>query len=85
LEITPNLADKMKEYYLQRGVGHYGVFNGGKWRSEIAPRIKRFIRAHDHEVGTGSGRHMAVPADWRGGNRRGGRANGTLKVASAAE
>jgi hypothetical protein len=61
---------------MQKGVGHYGVFNGGKWRSEIAPRIKRFIRSHDHVVGTGQGHQVTVPAGWHGPDRRGGRANG---------
>ena len=31
--------------YLQPGVGHYGIFNGRKWRAEILPRIKTFIEA----------------------------------------
>jgi poly(3-hydroxybutyrate) depolymerase len=31
--------------YLQPGVGHYGIFNGRKWRTEILPRIKGFIEA----------------------------------------
>ena len=30
-------------HYLQPGVGHYGVFNGSRFRSEIAPRIADFI------------------------------------------
>ncbi|HEY5598796.1 MAG TPA: polyhydroxyalkanoate depolymerase [Kiloniellales bacterium] len=86
LEITPNLADEMKEYHLQPRVGHYGVFNGGKWRSEIAPRIKRFIRTHDHEVGTGLGHQVAVLAGWSGPDRRGGRGGkGNGKAAAAAE
>ena len=51
LDITPNLPDTMKAYHLQKGVGHYGVFNGGKWRREIAPKIKAFIREHDRELG----------------------------------
>jgi poly(3-hydroxybutyrate) depolymerase len=28
-------------------VGHYGIFNGKRFRAEIAPRMARFIRAHD--------------------------------------
>ena len=32
--------------YLQPGVGHYGIFNGRKWRSDILPRIKTFIEAN---------------------------------------
>jgi poly(3-hydroxybutyrate) depolymerase len=35
-----------KVHYLQRGVGHYGVFNGSRFRAEIAPRIADFIATH---------------------------------------
>ncbi|HYZ63449.1 MAG TPA: polyhydroxyalkanoate depolymerase, partial [Acetobacteraceae bacterium] len=37
--------------HLQEGVGHYGIFNGRKWRSEILPRIKGFIEANDSPHG----------------------------------
>jgi poly(3-hydroxybutyrate) depolymerase len=36
-----------KAHYLQHEVGHYGVFNGSRYRAEIAPRIRDFIRAFD--------------------------------------
>jgi poly(3-hydroxybutyrate) depolymerase len=32
--------------YIQAGVGHYGVFNGSRWRAEIAPRIRDFIHSN---------------------------------------
>ena len=44
LDLTPNLPDERKAYHLQEKVGHYGVFNGSRFRSIIAPRIARFIR-----------------------------------------
>ena len=47
LELTPNLSADRKVYYLQKGVGHYGVFNGSRFRSEIAPRICDFIATHE--------------------------------------
>ena len=28
-------------------VGHYGIFNGSRFRREIAPRIAKFVRTHD--------------------------------------
>jgi poly(3-hydroxybutyrate) depolymerase len=34
-----------KYHYVQPGVGHYGVFNGRRWRTEIQPRIRDFIRS----------------------------------------
>ncbi|WP_248304563.1 polyhydroxyalkanoate depolymerase [Breoghania sp. L-A4] len=44
--ISPNIPDDKREHYEQPGVGHYGVFNGSRYRSEIAPRIRDFIRTH---------------------------------------
>jgi poly(3-hydroxybutyrate) depolymerase len=40
------LPDDMREHYEQKGVGHYGVFNGRRWREQIAPRVKAFMRKH---------------------------------------
>lgn len=45
-ELFRKVPDSMQTDYIQDGVGHYGVFNGSRWRSEIAPRIKDFIRSH---------------------------------------
>ena len=39
------VPDARRLQYLQAGVGHYGIFNGRKWRGEILPRIKAFIQA----------------------------------------
>jgi poly(3-hydroxybutyrate) depolymerase len=46
LDLTPNLSAAKKEHHLQAGVGHYGVFNGSRYRLEIAPRIKAFMARH---------------------------------------
>jgi poly(3-hydroxybutyrate) depolymerase len=43
--LTPHLADEKRVHYEQPGVGHYGLFNGARFRGEIAPRIKQFITA----------------------------------------
>ena len=48
--ICPNIPDDMRHHYMQPDVGHYGVFNGSRFRSEIAPRILDF--AHTHARGT---------------------------------
>ena len=44
LDLTPNLAAERKAYHLQEAVGHYGVFNGSRFRTIIAPRIAAFVR-----------------------------------------
>ncbi|MBI4273804.1 MAG: polyhydroxyalkanoate depolymerase [Rhizobiales bacterium] len=38
-----NIPADRKAHYLQLGVGHYGVFNGSRFRAEIAPRIADFV------------------------------------------
>jgi poly(3-hydroxybutyrate) depolymerase len=43
LQLTPNLSTDKKRYHLQMRVGHYGVFNGSRFRKEIAPAIAEFI------------------------------------------
>ncbi len=44
--LTPNIPDNKREHYLQEGVGHYGIFNGSRWRSMIQPKIAAFIATH---------------------------------------
>lgn len=43
-DIVPNVAAQDRWHYVQPGVGHYGVFNGTRWRTEIQPRIREMIR-----------------------------------------
>ena len=47
LNISTALPDEMKHYHLAKGVGHYGIFNGSKWRERIAPVVEGWIRTHD--------------------------------------
>ena len=37
------IPDHRRVHYVQKGVGHYGVFNGSRFRSEIVPRISDFM------------------------------------------
>lgn len=42
--LCSNIPDNRRADYVQPKVGHYGVFNGSRFRAEIAPRITDFIR-----------------------------------------
>ncbi|MBN9468944.1 MAG: polyhydroxyalkanoate depolymerase [Bosea sp.] len=46
-DLCVNIPDDLRAEYLQMGVGHYGVFNGSRFRSEIAPRISDFMLTLD--------------------------------------
>jgi len=44
-ELCSNIPAERKQHYMQLGVGHYGVFNGSRFRTEIVPRICAFHAA----------------------------------------
>jgi poly(3-hydroxybutyrate) depolymerase len=46
LDLATHLPQAKKKYLLARDVGHYGIFNGSKWRTRIAPVIEDWIGAH---------------------------------------
>jgi len=44
--LTKAIPAKDKQHFEAKGVGHYGIFSGRKYREMIYPRIREFIRAH---------------------------------------
>jgi poly(3-hydroxybutyrate) depolymerase len=47
LHLCTNLPRSKKLHYMQPNVGHYGIFNGSRYRQEIVPRIVSFMADHD--------------------------------------
>ena len=45
-DLCVNLPKDKQLYHLQKDVGHYGVFNGSRFRRDIAPAIKNFMARH---------------------------------------
>ncbi len=46
LDIADKLPAAKKKYHLAEEVGHYGIFNGRKWRERIAPVVEDWIAQH---------------------------------------
>ncbi|NJR80171.1 polyhydroxyalkanoate depolymerase [Sphingomonas corticis] len=46
LTCATGLPAEKKRYHMAEGVGHYGIFNGSKWRDRIAPVVEEWIAAH---------------------------------------
>lgn len=46
-DLCSGLPAKMKKHHLQKGVGHYGIFNGSKFRKFVRPVIVDFMNAHN--------------------------------------
>ena len=55
-ELCVNIPAARKQHYMQLEVGHYGVFNGSRFREEIAPRIRKFIATIEEKPATPNGR-----------------------------
>ena len=46
LTLASALPEEHRKYLLAEGVGHYGIFNGRRWRTQIAPVVEAWIRDH---------------------------------------
>jgi poly(3-hydroxybutyrate) depolymerase len=69
-----NIPAARKAHYLQPGVGHYGVFNGSRFGSEIAPRIADFVLSNNG---------ARAPAAKAGSAKAGSTKSGTVKAGPA--
>jgi poly(3-hydroxybutyrate) depolymerase len=65
-----NIPSERKSHWMQPGVGHYGVFNGSRFRAEIAPRISDFVLSNN---GSGQGARAPAPI---GASTRSAKTNG---------
>ena len=45
-DLCSSLRDDQRAHHLQPRVGHYGVFNGSKFRREVVPKIVAFMDQH---------------------------------------
>lgn len=57
-DLCANIPLSRKKHHLQEGVGHYGVFNGRRWREIIVPTITEFVR---HAEKTSAKRRHFLP------------------------
>lgn len=73
--LMSGLSHSKHFHYLQEGAGHYGIFNGRRWREEVAPRLNAFIRKEGLEKGlvydapsviTENKNAIKIPAKWDG-------------------
>ncbi|MDB5601685.1 MAG: polyhydroxyalkanoate depolymerase [Xanthobacteraceae bacterium] len=58
-----NIPDERRAHYLQPGVGHYGVFNGSRFRAEIQPRIADFMLSNNRVLNKTWRNGFSTPAE----------------------
>ncbi len=42
--LCAGLGDEDRQHYEVPGAGHYGIFSGRRWRTQVYPRLRNFIR-----------------------------------------
>lgn len=52
-DICPDIPAEKRGRIVQENVGHYGIFNGRKWRGIIQPQIAEFIKTHGNKASAG--------------------------------
>src|SRR5690606_962089 len=45
-DLCKSVPDDMREHLILKGAGHYGIFNGTRWREIVQPRVRDFMAAH---------------------------------------
>ena len=72
LDLCSGIPADNKYHFECPGVGHYGIFNGSRFRSEIAPRIAAFVRRNG-SLAAPANETLARVAGWSfpGGNHGG--------------
>ncbi len=61
-DLCKNIPDAKRVHYMQKDVGHYGVFNGSRFRAEIAPRISDFMVSLDMAAASAKSGGTTAPA-----------------------
>lgn len=46
-ELCKGLRPYMKRHHMQAGVGHYGVFSGKRWETQVYPLVRNMILANE--------------------------------------
>lgn len=45
-DLCTNIPAKNRKHLTAKGAGHYGIFSGRRWRTEVYPQVRSFIAAH---------------------------------------
>lgn len=59
-KLCVNIPETRRVHWLQPKVGHYGVFNGSRFRAEVAPRIADFMANSVHDAKKSTGKTLKL-------------------------
>lgn len=45
-KVCSSIPEFKRDHFLRLDVGHYGIFSGSRWRKDIYPQVRDFIKRH---------------------------------------
>src|SRR5690606_6224631 len=51
-DLCSSIPKAHRKHLTAAGAGHYGIFSGRRWRERIYPKVREFVAAHRHGIGT---------------------------------
>jgi poly(3-hydroxybutyrate) depolymerase len=45
-KLCTGIAESEREHLTVAGAGHYGIFSGRRWRTQVYPQVRDFIARH---------------------------------------
>ena len=46
-KLCTGIPERERRHLTVKGAGHYGIFSGRRWRTQVYPQVREFIAAHD--------------------------------------
>jgi poly(3-hydroxybutyrate) depolymerase len=83
IDLCSGIPAKNKQHFECPKVGHYGVFNGSRFRSEIAPRMRHFMRRVDPRTASATPVEYKAPLALVSGAAKAERAQGARRDQTA--
>jgi poly(3-hydroxybutyrate) depolymerase len=53
-DLCTGIAPERKQHLLVKGAGHYGIFSGRRWREQVYPLVRQFIRVSSASAHAGT-------------------------------
>ena len=50
-ELCVGVPSRLRAHHCERGIGHFGLFHGRRWRTQFMPRVRGFVRSAESFAG----------------------------------
>ena len=59
-KLCTGIPERDRQHLTVQGAGHYGIFSGPRWRTQVYPQVREFIAAHAGTASAAVARKVAT-------------------------